>query len=212
MFQINDHILFFGDSITDCGRDRDALPGEPRGWGHGYAAMTAEFLRAKYPHLGLQFSNKGVGGNRVYDLEERLERDVLALRPDFVSILIGINDVWRFYDSGVSSPLDEFRDCYERILRRLTMAGCEVLLLEPFVLPTSPDRETWREDLDPKIEAIRELADEFALGIVPLDALFENAVRQREAKFWAADGVHPSEAGHALISHAWIEATQKMTF
>lgn len=206
MFQLNDHIIFYGDSITDCGRDRDALPGEPRGWGHGYAAMTAEFLRAQNPELGLQFTNKGVGGNRVYDLEERLETDVLALRPDFVSILIGINDVWRRYDSGVVSPLDEFEACYERILQRLTAAGCEVLLLEPFVLPVPPDRQKWREDLDPKIEVIHQLADTFALQVVPLDEIFENAARQREAKFWAADGVHPSEAGHALISQAWIEA------
>lgn len=206
MIHQGDHIIFYGDSITDCGRDRDALPRTNMGLGNGYAQMIAARLSEQKPELRLQFTNKGIGGNRVYDLEERVERDVLSLRPELVSILIGINDVWREFDSNVPSPLEDFRASYRRILERVVGAGCEVILLDPFLLPTKPEFEAWRPVLDPKIEVVRELAQEFATLHVPLDDLFEAASRKREAAFWAEDGVHPSRAGHELIAQSWLQA------
>ena len=205
MLQQGDHVIFYGDSITDCGRNRDALPGSETGWGNGYAQMIAARLSAQRPELRLQFSNKGVSGNRVYDLEERLERDVLSLRPELVSILIGINDVWREFDSNVPSPLEDFRASYRRILERVAGAGCEVVLLDPFLLHTKPEFEAWRPVLDPKIEVVRELAQDFAATHVALDDIFEAASQKREAAFWAGDGVHPSVEGHALIAQSWLE-------
>ncbi len=206
MIQPKDHIVFYGDSITDCGRNRDALPGTEAGWGDGYAQIIAEFLSSQKPELHLQFTNKGISGNRIYDLEERLERDVLSLRPELVSILIGINDVWREFDSNTPSPIEDFRDSYRRILERLAGAGCELVLLDPFLLHTKPEFKAWLPVLEPKIEVVRELAQEFAAIHVPLDDLFTAASRKREPAFWAGDGVHPSKAGHALIAQSWIEA------
>ncbi|BCM90310.1 acetylxylan esterase [Abditibacteriota bacterium] len=206
MLQQDDHIVFYGDSITDCGRNRDALPGTEAGWGNGYVQIIAENLRVQKPDLRLQFTNKGVSGNRIYDLEERLERDVLSLRPELVSILIGINDVWREFDSQVPSPIEDFRASYRRILERIVGAGCELVLLDPFLLHTKPEFGAWRPVLDPKIEVVRELAQEFATLHIPLDDIFTRASQKREPALWAGDGVHPSLEGHALIAQSWLQA------
>ncbi|HEX9996887.1 MAG TPA: SGNH/GDSL hydrolase family protein [Abditibacterium sp.] len=206
MLSPNDHILFFGDSITDAGRNYAALPGDPNGWGNGYAYQLSARLGADLADYGLTFSNKGISGNRVYDLESRLESDVLALQPNLVSILIGINDTWRRYDSGVISHTEEFAASYRRILERLRAAETEVVILEPFLLPIPADRRGWREDLNPKIDAIRDLAREFEATYVPLDGIFAAAAARREMGFWLPDGVHPSPSGHALIAEAWLNA------
>jgi acyl-CoA thioesterase-1 len=204
--QQNDHIVFFGDSITDCGRNRDAQPGEHTGWGGGYVYQIAAALSAELPDYELKFTNKGISGNRIYDLEARLDQDVLSHDPDVVSILIGINDVWRRYDSGKESELSEFVASYRRVLEKIEEQGAQIVILEPFLLPVPEDRKAWREDLDPKINAIRELAREFEAILIPLDGIFAAASCKRESAFWAADGVHPSPAGHALIANAWQEA------
>ncbi len=206
MLQPNDDIVFFGDSITDCGRDRDAPAGAEAGWGNGYAAMLSAQLSARSPELLLRFSNKGVSGDRVSDLEARLERDVLSLRPNLVSILIGINDVWREFDSGIPSPIEEFRASYRRILERITAAGSELILIDPFVLRTRAEFDAWRPVLDPKIEVVREMAHEFAATHVPVDDIFAAASQKRDAAFWAEDAVHPTLAGHALIAQSWLQA------
>lgn len=206
LLQPNDHIVFYGDSITDAGRDRQAEPGDSKGWGFGYAHYIAAQLSSQLPEYELRFSNRGISGNRVYDLEARLEADVLALEPDLVSILIGINDVWRRFDSNTASPIADFTASYRRILERLMDAGPAVVLLEPFLLPVPEDRRAWREDLNPKIEAVRDLAREFSLPLVPLDGLFAQASAKRESAFWLPDGVHPSPAGHVLIGSAWMDA------
>lgn len=202
----HDHVLFCGDSITDCGRNRAAAPGDPSGWGQGYVFQIAARLSAELAAYGPTFTNRGIGGNRICDLESRLESDVLALQPDVVSLLIGINDVWRRYDSGLISPLDEFAASYRRILERLRGAEIEVVLLEPFLLPVPADRRAWREDLNPKIDALRDLAREYETTYVPLDGLFAAASTRRDEAFWLPDGVHPSPAGHALIAARWIDA------
>lgn len=206
MLSPNDHVLFYGDSITDAGRNREAAPGEPGGWGGGYVYQLAARLGSDLADYNLTFSNKGISGNRIYDLESRLESDVLALRPDFVSILIGINDTWRRYDKGLVSQTAEFAASYRRILEKLSAAKIEVVLLEPFLLPVPDDRHAWREDLNPKIDAIRNLAREFETVYVPLDGLFAAASARREPRFWLPDGVHPSPSGHALIAEAWLQA------
>ncbi len=206
MISPNDHILFFGDSITDAGRNRAAAPGDSSGWGNGYAFQLSARLGADLADYDLSFTNKGISGNRIYDLEARLESDVLALEPDCVSILIGINDVWRRFDSGTVSELGEFTASYRRILEKLSAADIEIVILEPFLLPIPDDRGAWRDDLDPKIGAIRDLAREFGATLVPLDGVFAQSSTRREMGFWLPDGVHPSPAGHALIAEAWLSA------
>ncbi len=200
--QPNDLILFQGDSITDCGRRGPQAP-----IGKGYAFLISSWLSAARPEMEWRFENRGVGGNRVDDLLARWEEDCLALRPDVVSILIGINDTWRRYDRDNPRSAEEFERLYRQLLERTRdNATQRIVLMEPFNLPHPADRARWREDLDPKIHVVRQLAREFGAILVPLDGLFAQASAARPCEFWLPDGVHPSPAGHALIAREWMRA------
>ena len=200
-----DHVLFYGDSITDAARR--AKQHNNNGLGVGYAAIVAGLLSARCAGMGLTFTNRGIDGNRVYDLEDRIEPDLLALKPTVVSILIGINDTWRRYDREMVSEIGEFSACYRRILERVrSELGARLVILEPFLLPTPEDRRQWREDLDPKIAAVRDLARQFGACFVPLDGVFAAASCVREMPYWLDDGVHPTPAGHTLIAEKWLDA------
>jgi lysophospholipase L1-like esterase len=198
-----DVVLFQGDSITDTNRDRiaDSL-------GMGYVHIAASLFSALYPEKQVRFINRGISGNRVTDLEARWHEDCLDLRPDVLSIMIGINDCWRRYDRNQPTSTDSYRQGYQNLLERVRehLPATKVILLEPFLLPTLPDQKAWREDLDPKIQAAREQARDYGALYIPLDGLFAAASARREPSFWAPDGVHPSPAGHALIARAWLQA------
>lgn len=199
----NSLILFQGDSITDGGRERS----NPDHLGWGYPRIVANWLNALYPERRLRFINRGISGNRVRDLLARWQTDCIELKPDLVSILIGINDTWRRYDSNDPTPVEAFERDYRALLQQTReRTKAHILLMEPFVLHTPPDRETWREDLDPKIQVVRALAREFGATLAPLDKRFKEASKKREPAFWAPDGVHPSEAGNTLIAQAWLQA------
>lgn len=190
----SEHLVFFGDSITDCGRDR----ADAKSLGDGYVRVIADRLPT------VRVTNSGISGNRVYDLEARLVPDVLSLKPDIVSILIGINDTWRTFDRGLPSPIEEFQASYRKIIERLLAANCRVVLLEPFLLPIPEDRRAWRLDVDLRIGAIRELAWKFHLPYLPLDGHFASAAATTGLAHWLPDGVHPSAAGHELIATQWL--------
>ncbi len=195
-------VLFQGDSITDAGRDRN----DPNSLGSGYALMAASLFHAMHPHRSVRFVNRGISGNRVRDLLARWEQDCIALKPDWVSILIGINDMWRRYDSNDPTPVERFEREYRdllRITRERTRA--RLILMEPFLIHVRREMEGWREDLDPKIQVVRRLAREFNALYIPLDGIFARVCAMREPAFWAADGVHPSPAGHALIARHWLQ-------
>jgi len=197
-------VLFQGDSITDAGRSRENL----NDLGFGYAALTAAWFAASYPARTVRFFNRGISGNRAADLRGRWQADCLDLKPDWVSILIGINDTWRRYDRNDPTPAETYRENFRAILERTAKSGARLIVLEPFLLPVPEDRKAWRVDLDPKIAAARELAREFKAIYVALDGLFAEAAAQRDPAFWLPDGVHPSLAGHALIARAWLRALE----
>ncbi|WP_160031723.1 SGNH/GDSL hydrolase family protein [Paenibacillus sp. An7] len=204
-FQQGETVLFIGDSITDCGRDYSNK------WslGSGYALLTAAEIGKQYPELNMKFLNRGISGNRITDLERRWEEDCIAHQPDWVSIYIGINDTWRYYDQGELTTTEDFYRTYrDLIVQTKEKTNAKLVLIEPFVLPVPAGQREWRADLDPKIHAIRELAREFKTYYIPLDGLFASKSTQLDPAFWAEDGVHPTAAGHALISKAWLEAVQ----
>jgi lysophospholipase L1-like esterase len=202
-------ILFQGDSITDAGRSRS----NPDDLGAGYAALAAAWFSALYPEQNVRFINRGISGNRAADLRQRWAADCIDLQPDWVSILIGINDTWRRYDNNEATSASAYETDYRFILEavRRELPAARLVICEPFVLPVPADRREWRIDLDPKIAVARQLAAEFGAIYVPLDGLFAAAACQREAAFWAADGVHPSQAGHALIAQAWLRAVKAIS-
>jgi acyl-CoA thioesterase-1 len=208
MIKKNTLILFQGDSITDCGRSRN----DDKQLGHGYASMVAARFNALYPELNVRFINKGISGDRTKDLVKRWKTDCLDLKPDVVSILIGINDTWRRFDRNNPTSTEEYKDNYHRILTQVRESlDAKIIILEPFLLPVSQDMQTlWRQDLDPKIHATRELAREFGAIFIPLDGIFAAAAVKQPPQFWAADGVHPTSAGHALIAHHWLNAIERL--
>ncbi|WHY21554.1 SGNH/GDSL hydrolase family protein [Paenibacillus sp. G2S3] len=202
LFRQNDVILFQGDSITDWGRNYE----DASSLGVGYALMVAARLGHLYPEKNLTFYNRGISGNRAVDLQERWEKDCLNLKPTWVSIYIGINDTWRRFDSGQETTPEQFEAAYRDLIERTQHSlAANLVLIEPFVLPVPEDRRTWRQDLDPKIHIVRELAREYGALLVPLDGLFAAASVKAEPAYWAPDGVHPSPAGHALIAEAWLK-------
>jgi lysophospholipase L1-like esterase len=203
LIEDNAVVLFQGDSITDAGRSRS----DEADMGVGYAALAAAWFAARFPERRVRFLNRGISGNRAADLRGRWQSDCLDLRPTWVSILIGINDTWRRYDSGDATSAEAYRDAFRAILTQTRESlGARVIICEPFVLPVPPDRAAWREDLDPKIAAARDLAREFGALYIPLDGAFAQASARREGAFWLPDGVHPSPAGHALIAQHWLAA------
>jgi acyl-CoA thioesterase I len=195
-------VVFQGDSITDCGRSRE----DNSLLGDGYANFIAALLNAKHPELELTFINRGVGGDRVYDLEKRWTEDCIAFKPDLVSILVGVNDTWRRYDSDIESPIPEFEASYRRMLDRVkSETTADIIILEPFLLEL-PHVQEFRADLGPRISCIRKIARDYGTPYVPLDGIFAAASTKRPPEFWASDGVHPTPAGHALIAMNWLKA------
>ena len=201
--QKSDTILFQGDSVTDAGRDRT----NPDALGSGYVHIIAGRLWADRPELDLRILNRGISGNRTRDLLTRWDEDCIALKPTVLSILVGINNVWRRYDRDDPTSAEVFRREYHELLARSRDAGIErIVMAEPFLLPVPEDRRMWREDLDPKIAICRELATEFGATCVPLDGIFNAAAATTGPALWAGDGVHPSVAGQGLIAKAWLAA------
>lgn len=196
-------VLFQGDSITDAGRSRenDAM------LGNGYAMMTAAQVGALCPERHIRFLNRGISGHRAADLVARWKKDCIDLKPDWVSIMIGVNDTWRAFDRNDPTTTANFAASYRTLLEQTRdELGANLILIEPFVLSHPEDRKRWREDLNPKIDAVRGLAQEFGAILVPMDGIFAAACCRREPAFWAADGVHPSPSGHALIARSWLAA------
>lgn len=203
----NSTVLLQGDSITDAGRTVD-----PLGMGTGYPNILSAMMTALYPEKNIKFINRGISGNRVKDLNARWKQDCIDLKPDWLSILIGINDCWRRYDSNDPTSVEQFYNGYKRLLdeTRAKLPATKIILLEPFVLHINDERASWREDLDPKINAVRKLAHEYKTLFVPLDSAFASASIKSSPKIWATDGVHPTQAGAALIANEWLKAVKAL--
>jgi len=189
-------ILFQGDSITDAGRKRN----HNESLGDGYVMMTAAWLSALYPEYHLKFFNRGIAGNRVRNLRSRWKKDCLDLRPDLVSVLIGINDInWKATSS------ESFRSDYSIILEQTKQLKCQIVLLEPFLVDYNRNFFELCQELKKKICIVREMAEEFETKLISLNDIFEKAATKRNSSFWTVDGVHPTLAGHALIAQSWIK-------
>lgn len=200
----NSVVLFQGDSVTDCGRSRefDDLAG-------GYAGKIAAYFSTFKQEKNVRFINKGISGNRTCDLVGRWTEDCIALKPDYVSILIGINDVWRRYDSNMPTSAEDFEANYRIMLNRIKAeTNAEIILMEPFLLPVREEMNGWYEDLAPKIQIVRKLAREFNAILIPLDGIFASESAKSSMADVAADGVHPTDKGHALIAKNWLKATK----
>lgn len=204
-----DVVLFQGDSITDAGRDfSQAAANLQPAMGAGYAWMAASHLLVERPADGLKAFNRGISGNKVFQLAERWDADCLALRPDVVSILIGVNDLWHRRNGDYDGNLETYQADYRRLLERTkdALPAVKLVLAEPFVLMCGAVDASFREELAGFQETVRDLARDFSARLVRYQAAFDAAVGLAPADHWAADGVHPSPFGAALMAHAWLRA------
>lgn len=196
-------ILFVGDSITDAGRRASAAP-----YGDGYVAMVRSLLLARYPNLGLRFANRGVSGDTVRHLAARWERDVLAERPDWLSVGIGINDVWRTFggDPFEAVPLPEYEATLRDLLGQARQEiGARIILIEPYMI--EPDRaQPMRRQMDWYGEVVGRLAAEYGATLVRAQAAFDAALATTAPGDWSSDQIHPNGPGHALIALAFLRA------
>lgn len=197
-----DRVLFQGDSLTDGGRHR----ADPTSLGTGWAAIAAALAGARRPELGLTFLNRGVSGDTTADVLARWEVDALALQPTVISLLVGVNDTWRRYTQGTVTSVERFEESYRALLDSAReRLDARFVLVEPFLLPLSPAQEAWREDLDPRIEVVRRLSDDYGAAHLPADTLFAEATVVAGAAHWTTDGVHLTPAGDGLLAEAWLD-------
>lgn len=201
LFGPDQKIVFIGDSITDCGRRDVFAP-----YGNGYMNMVRNFITARYPELNLTFVNKGIGGDTTRHLDARWEQDVIEEQPDWLSVKIGINDVWRAFGDSPNEavPLPEYEETLRRLLTYARQeTGCRLLLAAPYMI--EPDRSNpMRAQMDKYGEKAREIAKEFNAPFVPTQAAFDQALLTTKPEYWAADKVHPNEPGHAVIALAFL--------
>jgi lysophospholipase L1-like esterase len=206
----SDRVLFQGDSITDCGRNRGDDAGDSLGrhLGCGYAAFVSGRVLADRPSDGLEFFNLGISGNRIVDLAARIKEHGWNLKPTVLSILIGVNDTWHGFSRNAGVELARFERTYRHLLEdsRHALPGLRFVLCEPFVLPCGVVGPGWKEDVDKRRAIVVGLASEFDAVFVPFQSVFDEACRLAPATHWAPDGVHPSPAGHQLMADAWLSA------
>lgn len=197
----NDVILFNGDSITDRLRDRNDFYSLT-----GYSKIVQDALTDFYPSLNIVSCNRGIGGDRTCDLLARLESELKETKATVLSILIGINDVWRRYDGNdlITSP-EQFEKNYDEIIKIAKKYVREIILLEPFLIPSDPEKAVFREDLDPKIQIVRDLARKYKLDFVPLDGIFAEKCVFVAPDVYSQDGVHPEDDGYSVIAAEWLK-------
>lgn len=201
-----DTILFIGDSITDCGRARPV--GERNGLGDGYVACVDSLLAAYYPERHVRILNTGVSGNRVIDFNERWQTDVLDLQPQWLSVMIGINDVWRHFKNPADpSPvtIGKFEAVYRELLIRTRPGLQGLVLMTPYVLETDK-KDPMRKMMDAYGGIVRQLADEFAAVYVDVQDAFDRYLEHRPAESLSTDRVHPNLTGHMIIATACLTA------
>ena len=202
-------LLFQGDSITDAGRRRGGAPNHPHSLGSGYAALAASALLSDEPARGWRCYNRGVGGDTVADLAARWEADALALAPDVLSLLVGINDLWTA--DGDGAPPARYEEHLRALLDRTRSALPDVTLVvgEPFVVPGgSAVDASWPSALGPYRAAARRGADAHDAAWIPYQSVFDDALEEAPGPYWAEDGIHPTPAGHYRMAQAWLEAVR----
>lgn len=202
-------ILFQGDSITDCGRNTSN--GSTISIGQSYPMLIDGRLSVDYPGKFV-FENYGISGNRIVDVYARIKKDCWNREPDVLSILIGINDVWHEVgESRNGVDAERFYNVYRMLvadtLKRFP--NMDMILMEPFVLKASATVDNWEyfnTETKLRAEAVKQIAGEFNKVFLPLQDKFDEAMKICPAAYWAADGVHPTPAGHQLIADQWIAA------
>jgi len=207
-----DTVLFQGDSITDAGRSREREMSEnnQQGMGNGYAWLAAAELLLDRPKAGLHIYNRGISGNKVFQLAERWDKDCLSLKPNILSVLIGVNDIWHTLNGNYQGTVEIYERDYNSLLERTrkVLPKVKFVICEPFVLRCGAVTEKWFPEFDHYRAAAKRVADHFHATFVPFQSMFDEAVKYAPPDHWAKDGVHPSASGAALMAHEWLNRVE----
>ena len=201
-------ILFQGDSITDAGRNKKN-PVANEKLGRGYPNHAAKLLLEAYPQLDLQIHNRGISGNKVPDLDRRWQKDCIDLQPDFLSILIGVNDIWHKLNGRYDGTAETYRDGFTALLDRTrkSLPDVTIVICEPFVLMSGTVKQNtdkWFPEFDIRRKYAKQVAEKADAIWVPFQTMFDRAVDSgTEPAVLARDGVHPTQDGHALMAKTW---------
>ena len=198
-------LLFIGDSITDCGRSRPV--GERSGLGNGYVGQINAILNATLPSQPIQVLNTGIGGNRVCDLEDRWQTDVLDLKPDWLSVMIGINDVWRQFDNAQDFQQISLTQ-YEETLRsliKLTQPQLKgLVLMSPFYIEAN-QQDPMRNMMDQYSQAVHQIAQDQQSIFINVQKAFDQYLVHQPTQSLCGDRVHPNSTGHLIIAKAFLD-------
>jgi len=208
-------ILFQGDSITDAGRDRSSTQSNDflKGMGNGYVLLATSNLLMDYPAKGWHTYNRGVSGDKVFQLSDRWEKDCLDLQPDVLSVHIGVNDFWHTLTHSYEGTVETYEKDFLKLLERTqsNFPNIKFIIGEPFVVlgGTSIDTEAWIPTFRAYQKAAADIARQVGAIFIPYQQVFDTAVADQGVAYWCPDGVHPSLAGSALMAKAWIKALHK---
>lgn len=209
LLEKNDTLLFIGDSISDYERKRPVGEGLFNALGHSYVACAGALLNCMYPELHLRVINMGVSGNQVRDLDARWQTDVMDLKPQWVSVLIGINDVWRQFDCPqmpeTHVSLLEYEETYARLIERTLPQVKGMILMTPYYM--EPNRQDpMRARMDEYGAVVRKLADKYHLTFVDLQAGWDRLFQHMHSTNIAWDRVHPNQTGCMYIAKQFLQA------
>ena len=204
--------LFQGDSITDGNRTRN------KDWnhvmGHGYQFIVASKLWYDFPKKDFHFFNRGISGNKLPDLAARWKTEAIELKPDLLSILIGVNDLRAFLDGNTHFTAAQYEQDYRELLQQTIqqLPNVQLVIGEPFVLPAGKIKERWDEfstEIAKRQAIAKKLSVEFNAIFIPYQKAFDNAVTKAPAAYWIWDGIHPMPAGHELMAREWMKQVSK---
>ena len=201
------NIVFQGDSITDCGRGEN-------GYGQGYAFMVSGLLGAEEAGKH-EFYNKGISGNRVVDMYARIKRDCINLNPDVLSVLIGVNDVWHEIDNQNGVDAEKFEKIYDMLITEIKEAlpDTKIIIMAPYVTKGSATEAAWdyfSGEVAKRAKAAERIAKKHNLKFVTTQDKFDEMLKKHPEPYWTQEGVHPTEAGHALLAGLWLSAFEEI--
>lgn len=212
LFSDGDRIVFTGDSVTDVGRGRPVGEGIHAGTGNGYVRIIETILNVFYPEMNIRVSNTGSSGDNILSLSNRWEQDVLNLKPDWISVCIGINDVWRQFDSPSVTDLHVYPDVYEKTLNELIERSLPkvkgMILATPYYIENLKD-DPMRKRMDEYSAIVKKTAEKHPDKIifVDLQSAFDDYLNYRHSSFIAWDRVHPNQVGSLIMARAILEAS-----
>jgi len=206
-FKKNDVVLFQGDSITDMGRDRKNFkPNDARALGPGYCNHAAAGLLNKMPEKQLSVYSRGISGNKVYQLLDRWQKDCIDLKPNVLSILIGVNDYWHLRNGKYNGTIKTYEDDYRKLLTitKKQLPDTLIVIGEPYSIDGgSAIVDGWQEEFKAYRMVAKKMSREFNTLFIPYQSVYKEAIKYAPCTYWSPEGVHPTLAGAALMAEAW---------